>query len=348
MSDVLYVAIPGDPATVTGGYAYDRRMIEALRRAGRTVELVSLPGSYPVPSAADLDATCVAFRALPDGALVLVDGLAFGAMPEIAAAERDRLRLVALVHHPLALETGLSAADAERLRVSESEALAQARLVVTTSPATARALRAGFGVPAERLVAVLPGVDRARPSDPPSGPQVILCVATITPRKGHDVLVEALALLADRTWTCRLVGDPTRAPETATRLRRQIASVGLEARIALAGIVPDIAAEYAGASIFALASRFEGYGMVFAEALAQGLPIVACAAGAVPDVVPRNAGLLVPPDDPVAFAAALGRLLDDPPLRRRYAEGARIAGEALPGWDETAAALARAMDGVAP
>jgi glycosyltransferase involved in cell wall biosynthesis len=285
---------------------------------------------------------------LPDGALVLVDGLAYGAMPEIAAAERDRLRLVALVHHPLALETGLSAVEVERLRASEREALAHARLVVTTSPATARALRAGFGVPAERLVAVPPGVDRPRAGDPPSGTPVILCVATITPRKGHDVLVEALAGLADRSWTCRLVGDPTRAPETAARLRRQIAAAGLEARITLTGIVPDIAAEYAGASIFALASRFEGYGMVFAEALAQGLPIVACAVGAVPDVVPPQAGLLVPPDDPAAFAAALGRFLDDAALRRRYAEGARIAGESLPGWNEAAASLARALNGVAP
>lgn len=348
MSEVVYFAIPGDLATVTGGYAYDRRMIEALRAAGRVVEVVSLPGSYPCPSATDLDVARAAMAALPDDALVLVDGLAFGAMPGIAAVERGRLRLVALVHHPLALETGLSTPEAERLRQSETEALAHSRRVVTTSPATARALRAGFGVPAERLVAVLPGVDRGRAGDPPVGDPVILCIATITPRKGHDVLVEALVRVADRPWTCRLVGDDARAPETAARLRRQIASAGLDPRIVQTGVVPDIAAEYTGASIFALASRFEGYGMVFTEALAHGLPIVACAAGAVPDVVPPEAGLLVAPDDPRAFAEALGRLLDDPALRRRLAEGARAAGEALPDWPSAAIELARALDGVAP
>src|SRR6516164_4631317 len=111
----LCFAIPGDIETLTGGYAYDRLLIAALRELGWNIRHLALGPSFPFPDAEDLSLAARAFAALAAGSLVLVDGLAFGAMPAIAAAEGKRLRLVALLHHPLAEETGLGAADCAAL-----------------------------------------------------------------------------------------------------------------------------------------------------------------------------------------------------------------------------------------
>ena len=156
----LDFVIPGDPSAFTGGYEYDRQVVDGLRALGWNVVVHGLDASFPVPTPSALAHARAMLARIPDGARVLVDGLAFGAMPEIAAAEARRLRLIALVHHPLALETGLENGYAEALRASEADALAAARIVVTTSAATARAL-ADYGVAAERTVVVEPGTDPA-------------------------------------------------------------------------------------------------------------------------------------------------------------------------------------------
>lgn len=344
MNKRLVFAIPGDIETATGGYAYDRRMIAELSALGWDVEVLALPASFPAPSEGDLDATRLAFSELADGTLVLIDGLAFGAMPEIAEAEAERLRLAALVHHPLALETGLDAATSARLRESETAALAFARLVVATSETTGRELIADFAVPERRLRVVPPGTERA-PLAPGGGrPPVVLAVGSLTPRKGYDVLVDALTEIADLDWRCRIVGSPDRNPVFAAAVTATIERRGLSGRITLLGEAVDPRAEMARADLFALATRHEGYGMVFAEAMTQGLPIVSCAAGAVPEVVPDEAGILVPPGDARAFADALRRLLSDEALLRSKADGAKAAGADLPDWSRSARRLSAALE----
>ena len=346
MTRRLVFAIPGDIQTRSGGYGYDRRILVELGGLGWDVTQLALPGSYPAPTAGDLAATATAFAAIPDRTLVLVDGLAFGAMPDIARAEAGRLKLVALVHHPLALEAGLPEAERERLDQSERTALGFAETVVVTSPATARELAANWGVAADRLTVALPGTDPAPAAPGSSGVPMILAIGTLIPRKDHVTLVAALTLLADRDWRCRIVGGMDADLATTAALRDQIAASGLADRIELLGALPDVAPEYRRADIFALASRYEGYGMVFAEAMANGLPIVACKAGAVADVVPASAGILVRPGDVVAFADALERLLANPDLRAEMAAASHAAGEKLPSWRQSAAILAAALEGV--
>ncbi|MBB4002756.1 glycosyltransferase family 4 protein [Aurantimonas endophytica] len=347
MTRPLVFAIPGDIETRSGGYGYDRRMLTELGGLGWNVTHLALPGSFPAPTESDLAATEAAFAAIPDRTTVLIDGLAFGTMPDIARAEAGRLRLVALVHHPLALEAGLSADQRDRLERSERSALGFAKAVVVTSPATASELVANWGVPAERLTVVLPGTDAAPRATSSDGAPVILAIGTLIPRKDHATLVAALARLAHRDWRCRIVGGMDADPATTAALRDQIAASGLADRIELAGALPDVAPEYQRADIFALASRYEGYGMVFAEAMANGLPIVACRAGAVGDVVPEAAGILVPPGDVTAFADALGRLLVDADLRTTMAAASHAAGQKLPSWRQSAATLSAALEGVA-
>jgi glycosyltransferase involved in cell wall biosynthesis len=341
--------LPGDPDALTGGYEYARRVVEGLRALGWNVIVHGLDASFPFPSPSALAHARSKLARIPDGATTLVDGLAFGAMPELAAAEAQRLRLVALVHHPLALETGLDAGVAEALRTSEARALATARKVVTTSAATARTL-ADYGVPIERTVVVEPGTDPAPLARGSNGRVIeLLCVSAVVPRKGHAVLLEALAPLVDRPWRLTCVGSLARAPKTVAALRQSVAKLRLASRVRFAGEVDRVALEryYERADGFVLATFHEGYGMALAEALARGLPVVSTRAGAVPDTVPADAGLLVPPGDPVVLRAALARFLDEPELRASLAAGARAARNRLPTWAESCARLSRALEGIA-
>ncbi len=344
----LHFVLPGDADARTGGYEYGRRMMDGLRTLGWNVTVHGLHASFPAPTPAATAHARTTLARIPDGLTVLVDGLAFGALPEVAAAEARRLRLVALVHHPLAAETGLEPARAAALRASEMRALAAAGRVVTTSAATARAL-AGYGVASERIAIVEPGTDPVPLARGSEGRSLeLLCVAAIVPRKGHAVLVEALAPLVDRPWRLTCVGALARSPETVAALRQQLARLRLADRVRFAGEVDRTPLDryYDRADAFVLATFHEGYGMALAEALAHGLPVVATRAGAVPETVPAEAALLVPPGDPVALRGALARLLDEPALRASLAAGARSARARLPTWAESCARLAKALEAI--
>lgn len=339
--------LPGDWHTPTGGYTYDRRLAEGLAAQGWRIEPCVLPGDYPFPDAAARAAAAALMAALPDGALVIADGLAFGALPELAEAEAGRLRWLALVHHPLALETGLDRAARERLAATERRALATARHVVAVSAATAGALVADYGVPPDRITVVEPGTDPAPLAVGSGGPGVaLLCVATLTPRKGHAWLVEALAGLTDRAWTLDCVGSAVRDPACAAALRVAVEAAGLGGRVHLHGEVDAarLAAFYDRADLFVLPSFHEGYGMVCAEALARGLPVLTTTAGALPDTVPGAAGRRVPPGDTPALREALAELLDVPEARGALAAGARTVRAQLPDWPTVAARFAAQLE----
>lgn len=341
-------AIPGDITLPTGGYAYDREVLARLPAAGVEVMHLALPGGYPDPSPEDIARTADQIAATPPGAVLLIDGLAYGAMPVDLIARFDR-PIVALVHHPLCLEAGLAPSRAETLRALEIAALARARRVVVTSPMTGRTLAADFGVPAAHIAVAEPGTDAApRARGSAGGGVAMLAVGSIVPRKGYDVLVRALEIDAAAgfdDWHLIIVGALDRNPATVEALRKQIAIAGLEARIEIAGPKSraDLDALYDQADVFVLASHYEGYGMVLAEALARGLPIVTTTGGAAAETVPGSAALKVPPGDAAAFRRALRRLLDDAALRGKIADAAWIAGQDLPRWSDTATAIANVI-----
>jgi glycosyltransferase involved in cell wall biosynthesis len=340
----LVLAYPGDLETRTGGYVYDRRLALELEARGWEVRRLSLPAGFPFPSAAELAATDAAFAELPAAGTVLVDGLALGAMPDLAARMRGRLDLVALVHHPLCLETGLDEERAAALAASERAALASARAVVVTSPSTAASVRDLLGVPAGRVTVAVPGTDRA-PAARGSGGGRIVCVGTVTPRKGHLVLVEAMAGLADLDWELLCAGSTERDPAAAAAVRARVEALGLRGRVRLLGeLAPaEVADLYDRADLCVSASFHEGYGMALAEALARGLPVVAAAGGAVAETVPPAAGLLVPTGDAGALRSALRRFLSEPGLAARLRAGALAARRDLPSWADTAARVERAL-----
>jgi glycosyltransferase involved in cell wall biosynthesis len=340
MSEVAFL-IPGDLALPTGGYAYDRAVIRLLPEMGTHALHVALPGSFPNASAGDL-ADCAAIVAsLPADCLLLIDGLAYGAMPAELIAGFNR-PVVALCHHPLALENGISAARAQQLHLSEAAALDLADHVIVTSALTGKILEGDFGVPRGKITVAEPGTER-KPRATGSGEATLelLAIGSIVPRKGYGVLVEALATLKKRNWHLKIVGA-ARALDTVNALQAQISHHDLGDRIQLLGAVRDrdLDALYAKADLFVMSSLFEGYGMVLAEALQRGLPIVTTTGGAASETVPEGAGLKVPPGDPDALAAALDKAMADPDLRRTLAESAWRAGQTLPRWEDTAKIIA--------
>jgi glycosyltransferase involved in cell wall biosynthesis len=340
-------AIPGDLATPTGGYGYDRRMISELGDLGWQIDLINLGDGFPWPSEATRTAALTRLLETPIGRAIVIDGLALGVLPEAATQLAGRNPLLALVHHPLALEAGLSGDQAIALRSSERAALSAVQGVIVTSAATARLVAADYGVAAESITVAKPGSDPA-PLAPgsPDGIVRLLSVGAVVPRKGFDVLVAALAGLGDLPWRLTIAGDRTRDLNAAARLDADIAAHALENRVAVLGAVSPqhLAALYAKADVFALASHFEGYGMAYAEAIAHGLPVIGTTGGAIPDTVPPDAGLLVPPGDVPALATALRRIIGDSDLRQRLTGGARAAAPQLPTWRQSAEILARRLE----
>lgn len=349
MTEIVF-AIPGDLSLPTGGYAYDRRLLREWREMGVAARHLPLPGGFPNPSEAELSETARALLAQSHDSVLLIDGLAYGAFPEGIAAGLAG-RVVALVHHPLGLETGLTPAQATEFARRETAALRHASAVVVTSETTKRLLVADFSVPAERIVVAEPGVDPAERAVGSDGQSVeLLAVGSLVPRKGYDVLIAALQGLADKAWRLTIVGADDRAPEITTALKAQVAAGGLSGRIRFAGALgqPGLDAAYAKADLFVMPSLFEGYGMVLTEALARGLPILCTTGGAAAETAPDEAALKVPPGDVAALRAGLARLLDDGRERLRRADAAWQAAETLPRWRGTATIVADVCAKVVP
>ncbi len=342
----LHLVVPGPLDQRTGGYIYDASIVAGLRRMGWRVVVHELEGTFPEADAVAHASLTQALTDLPDDARVVVDGLAMGGLPQPLHDHGGRLRIVGLVHHPLADETGLDAHQRHRLSASEREALSACRGVLVTSATTASRVTA-YGVRATRVCAVPPGTDPVPPADGPGpgAPPQILCVGAVIPRKAQDVLVRAVARLREKPWRCICAGSVTRDPAYAAAVETQVIDAGLTERVRLVGeCEPDaLDALYHSSSVFALPSYDEGYGMALSEALARGLPVVSTTGGAIPDTVPDGTGILVPPGDDQALAAVLDELLANAAQCRSLASAARRYAATLPNWDQAAAAFAAAV-----
>jgi glycosyltransferase involved in cell wall biosynthesis len=330
-----------DPMRPSGGNSYDRRICDGLPALGWEVREHAVGGSWPRPDESALAGLAQQVAAVPDGALLAVDGLIASAAAAVLVPASRRLRLVVLVHMPL--PDGVAAESTERA------VLTSACVVITTSSWARSWLLDRYRLDPGRVQAVRPGADPTGPvPGTPSGDR-FLCVAAVVPHKGHDVLLQALSGLAAHSWRCILVGSLDRDPAFVRHLRRCAAASGIADKVRFAGPRTDDEhrRSYAGADLLVLPSRFETYGMVLTEALAAGLPVIASAVGGVPEAVGRVRsgvpGLLVPPGDAQALGGALAKWLGSAGLRRHLR---RIAGErraTLEGWETTIARVASAL-----
>ena len=339
--------VAGDPGQLTGGYRYDARVVDELRKCGWQVRVHGLKGRFPAPDTVAWRALEHALSNMPDGERVVIDGLAVGGFPDLIGQHAHRLRIIALIHHPLADESGIDPIQRAIFRRSEAEALACAVAVVTTSEFTARRLN-DFGVVQERVTVVEPGVEPVPLAAAEGHPMRLLCVATVTPRKGHEVLVEALKQMDDLGWRCDCVGSIARDPLHASRVSLMIDSANLSQRVRLLGEIDEaaLAASYAQADCLVLASHYEGYGMVVGEAISRGLPVVCTRGGALADTVPKDAGLLVDVERADQLAQALRSLIEQPELRWRLRDGARRAREQLQSWTSAGERFGMVLDAI--
>jgi glycosyltransferase involved in cell wall biosynthesis len=332
----LHFVVPDgidDPSRPTGGNIYDRHLSSGLTALGWSVHEHAVPGFWSPPEAASFSALDRALERIPDGEVVLIDGLIASTAPDVLVPQAERLRMVVLVHMPLGDER-------------EREVLSAAAAVITTSQWGRQRLNELYGLQSRRLHVAEPGVEAAGLAAGSADGGALLCVGAVTRLKGHDVLLAALETIADLPWRCVCVGRLDREPTLIEGLRRPD-------RVHFTG--PKVGAEldraYAAADLLVLASRAETYGMVVTEALARGLPVVATEVGGVTEALGRGAdgirpGLVVPPEDPAALGAALREWLGDPELRGRLRRAARERRESLPSWSTTASATAEVLAGV--
>jgi glycosyltransferase involved in cell wall biosynthesis len=342
MDRALTYAISADYEQATGGFIYNERLLEGLARLGWRIHRVALPAGFPNPSSATRVDAATAFRNMADGALALIDQLCLSVLPEVAQAEARRLRLVMIVHHPLALENVRASVESQAYARSEREALRHVSAVVVTSRNTAHILTADYGVPSDRIFVAVPGVDRAPLSrGSGGGPLNLLSVGAIVPRKDHGALIAALAELEHLPWRLTIVGKTTRAAAHVARLRTQIAASGLAPRVTLAGELPAraLARLWQTADLYVAASRHEGYGMAIAEALARGLPVITTRAGAVGQWIGHRGALVVPDGNTVQLRAALALALSQPTLHGDLRRAAIARRRTLSTWATTAATV---------
>lgn len=341
----LHVVVPDgidDPARPSGGNTYDRRICDGLAELGWPVRVHAVPGSWPRPDAAAHAALAGVVGRIPDGAVALIDGLVASTAPEVLVPQASRLRLIALVHMPLGQDAG-----AVDVRAREGAVLSVAASVVTTSAWSRRALLDLYALPGDRVHVAEPGVDAADLAPGTATATSLLCVAAVIPGKGHDVLLTALATVTDLRWKCLCLGSLDRDPAFVKSLRRRFLDDGLADRVCFPGprVGADLDRSYASADLVVLASRADAYGMVLTEALARGLPVVATDVGGVAEAVGRGKGgtrpgLLVPPEDPAALAAAVRAWLVDPEVRLAWRRAARERRASLPRWSTTTSVLA--------
>jgi glycosyltransferase involved in cell wall biosynthesis len=338
-----------DPARPSGGNTFDRLVCRGLAAAGWAVHVHAVPGRWPRPDAASYAALAGAVRRIPDDAVVLLDGLVASAAPEVLVPEAGRLRLVVLVHMPL----GHGTTD-DGVRQREGAVLSAAASVVTTSAWARRVLLERYSLRGDRVHVAEPGADAADLAPGTATAGALLSVAAVIPGKGHDVLLDALAMLAGLRWHCLCVGSLERDPAFAESLRRRVLDGGMDGRVRFSGpqTGADLARSYGAADVLVLPSRSETYGMVVTEALARGLPVVAAEVGGVPEALGHGVdgtrpGLLVPPDDAAALRDALRAWLEDDDLRRRLRRAARERRASLSRWSTTTSVVAGVLVGAA-
>lgn len=335
---ILFV-IPGDINLPTGGYRYDKEIINAWKNAGIDVELISLEGNYPFPSEKDKTVALDAIQNFPKADIAVVDGLLGGASPQFIHTLSKIMPVSALIHHPLCLENGLDEKKAQALKTSEQKGLELVSQVITTSSATSKTVFDLFEFDRDKIHTVLPGVKRTRISQGSESQTAhLLCVGSIIERKGHKILLQALSPLKNLDWRLDCYGSTEFDKKLFDELQDIINSEALSDKVKFHGAVSDelLEASYAQSDVFVLPSLFEGYGMVYAEAIVCGLPIIATTAGAIPDTVPETCGILTEPGNVKSLQEALEKMISNEDLRNNYKQGARNAAAEFPTWQSSA------------
>ena len=347
----LTYLISADYVRTTGGWIYNERLLAELAALGWSIDRIELASGFPVPSSQAIAAATRVLEALPDRTLVLADQVVLSPLAHLLPQHAQRLRFAMLMHHPQVLEASRPADVATRMDGQERAALALMDRVIATSPLTARQMTADYAVDPAKLITALPGTDPQPPS-PGSGASTphLLSLGSVIPRKRHELIVAALAGLADLDWRLTIAGSLAMNAAHVEMIRERIDAGGLAARVTLPGDLtgPELDALWKRTDLYVASSRHEGFGMAIAEAIARGIPVVSTRSGAVGGWLDPGASLLVEPDDVATLRAALQRMLTEPGLREKLRAGTRAARAALPTWPQSAEVVSEGLRKLSP
>ncbi|WP_206597499.1 glycosyltransferase family 4 protein [Polycladidibacter stylochi] len=355
----IYFVIPGDLEAASGGYAYDRHILKGLRQLGWNVYHIPLTGAFPLCSAQTRHKANAKLTDLPDNALVLVDGLAYGALPEVISIHAKRLNFITLVHHPLFLEAGLGEKEQKALHSAEKLALQHAQFLITTSDETRKTVVKNFSYPYDKIVVIEPGLDLPAFAKNPSHfdhlrtrqtsasvPMRLLCVGSVVARKDQLSLIKAVAGLPDvfenqKSWRLDIIGDLNFQPSYAQKMHEVVEELGLQNYVHLHGKVGEarLKSFYESADLFILPSHYEGYGMAFWEALSYGLPVIATYEGSVAAQLPREATLLFRAGNSQQLRQSIESLAATPSLLSAMSQAGHRECQKKPSWEKVTALM---------
>ncbi|GAA3949112.1 glycosyltransferase family 4 protein [Allohahella marinimesophila] len=357
---MIRLVVPGSVNQLTGGYRYDAALLKALQWSGVDAEAIE------VLNLEEPDELRALVRDLqsdtPGPCHLIVDGLALARLHQHHAELLQQFSRVAshthslsaLVHHPLCDETGLDDKQQVSLQTLEAAALQQVDLIITTSSHTCERIKCLFE-PQQTVVAIEPGVERPKTllkkqHRQGAEPLKLLCVASLVPRKGQDILVRALHRLSSQDVHCTLVGLLDRDPEFVTQIRQTVAELGLHSQVEMSGPLEEDALErhWQTADVLVLPSWYEGYGMVLDEAAVRGVPVLTTTGGALAATFREGTGLQVPPGDIEALAAAIARFAHDTALLSTCRTAALAISQAQRTWEEAAAETCLALEVMVP
>lgn len=326
----LWWLSPGDPARRTGGFIYNAKMVDEMRVQGQEVHVLRLDAEWPFPPQPTFDA---ALGTIPDGDVVVADGLMWtGLSASDRAGLTARCRVWVVVHSPLDMEGG-----GESVAQQECAALREADGWWATSRPTAALMARRLGD--SEAHCICPGTE-VEPVPGPRDARRLLAVAHLIPRKGHDRLFDALALLQDVDWTLTIVGSDVVDAEWSDALRSRAAHLGIAERLVWRGTLDGGALQVAMSEhgLLVHTARYEAYGMVLTEALASGLPVMSTDSGAL-DGVESCAIMRLPSSGKAGeWAEILRGWLSDHVQQHRAYDAAST--QRWPSWAEQARALA--------
>jgi glycosyltransferase involved in cell wall biosynthesis len=271
----LYLIYTGNYHSLTGGYIYNRKVVEQLQASGVSVKLILFP-EFPAYSQDSLYKSAENILAsIPQDSKILVDSLVYGKYTELWRKYQHNFRLIPLVHLPLFAnpndEQGLTG-----LKETEMEAYSFANQIIVTSDYTKSILeRSGT---TNKLTVIKPGIDDiGKKTEYPSLPFQLLCVSNVIQNKNQLMLIKTLKNLKDFNWTLNLVGSLSIDKDYVNKIQMFINENGMSNRILIYGSTwgDNLKKLYSKADLFIFPSKFETYGMAVAEAIECGLPVLA-------------------------------------------------------------------------
>ncbi len=350
----IALLIYGNLETVSGGYLYDRKLVEHLRSQGDQVEIISIPWrSYPLLLADNFSASLFHRMQNLQVDILLQDELNHPSLFLLNQRMRKetKIPLVSIVHHLRSSEQR-SAWQNILFKAIERRYLDSVDALIFNSRATQKAvLECNASLKDKPSLIAFPAGDRFKPAwdlletqkraDQP-GPLKIVFIGNLIPRKGLDSLLKALKYIPAHLWELNVIGSLELDPFYAQKMRKLVSKLDMTKHVKFLGTVPDtlIAQTLSNSHLLAVPSSYEGFGIVYLEGMSFGLPAIGAKAGGAQEIIQHgHNGFLVEPGDVERLSAHISNLATDRQKLVEMSLAARRSFESHPSWEMTGAQI---------